>query len=199
MSLSRNFFREFRPFFRMLEDPFFGRAPVVHNGRDRSVFDDPFFGLARNGLRPAVDVAEEGNSYIIEAELPGVRKEDVNVEIGGNGRSVTIRGEIIRRPRQQGQPVIETSANGEVQEGKYPLGDNLIRTIFLTTLPLAASSESNKISVERESTGHTTFTRSITLPTQIDANKVSAKLADGVLTLTIPKAEDAGRVKIDIE
>ena len=63
----------------------------------------------------------------------------------------------------------------------------------------AASPESTKISVERESTGHTTFTRSITLPTQVDANKVSAKLVDGVLTLAIPKAEGAGRVKIDVE
>ena len=121
MSLSRNFFREFRPFFRMLEDPFFGRAPVAYSGRGRhSVFDDPFFGLARDGLRPAVDVAEEGNSYIIEAELPGVRKGDINVEIGDNGRSVTIQGKIIRRPRQQEQPTIETSADGEVQEGKHP-------------------------------------------------------------------------------
>jgi HSP20 family molecular chaperone IbpA len=120
MSLSRNFFREFRPLFRMLEDPFFGRAPVAYNGRGRSVIDDPFFGLARNGLRPAVDVAEEGNSYIIEAELPGVRKEDINVEIGDNGRTVTIQGKIVRRPRQQDQPIVEPSASGEVLEGEPP-------------------------------------------------------------------------------
>jgi HSP20 family protein len=199
MSLSRNFFREFRPLFRMLEDPFFGRTPVAYADRGRSVFDDPFFGLARNGLRPAVDVAEEGNSYIIEAELPGVRKEDINVQIGDNGRSVTIEGKIVRRPRQQEPSTIETSANEGVQEGESPLKNNLIRTRLLTILSFPASPESTKVSVERESTGHTTFTRSITLPTQVDASKVSAKLADGVLTLTVPRAEDAGRVKIDIE
>lgn len=119
MSLTRNFFREFRPMFRLLEDPFFGRAPVAYNGRGHSVFDDPFFGLARSGLRPAVDVAEEGNSYIIEAELPGVRREDINVEIGDNGRSVTIQGKIVRRPRQQEQPIIEAPANGEAQGGEH--------------------------------------------------------------------------------
>lgn len=118
MSLTRNFLREFRPMFRMLEDPFFGRAPVAYNGRGRSVFDDPFFGLAQSGLRPAVDVAEEGNSFIIEAELPGVRKEDINVEIGDNGRSVIIQGKIVRRPRQQEQPIIEASSNGEAQGGE---------------------------------------------------------------------------------
>ena len=197
MSLSRNFFREFRPLFRMLEDPFFGRTPVAYAGRGHSVFDDPFFGLARNGLRPAVDVAEEGNSYIIEAELPGVRKEDISVEIGENGRSVTIGGKIVRRRGQQEQPTVEMSTNGQVQEGEHPLKDGA--GPILTTLSFAASSESTKISVERESTGHTTFTRSITLPTQVDASKVSAKLSDGVLTLTVPKAEDVGRIKIDIE
>ena len=199
MSLSRNFFREFRPFFRMLEDPFFGRAPVAYTGRGHSVFDDPFFGLARNGLRPAVDVAEEGNSYIIEAELPGVRKEDITVEIGDNGRSVTIEGKIVRPSRQQGQPTTETPANGEVQEGEHLSLNSLARMRYLTTFPFAASPESTKISVERESTGRTTFIRSITLPSQVDASKVSAKLADGVLVLTIPKAEDVGRVKIDVE
>ena len=121
MSLSRNFFREFRPFFRVFEDPFFSRAPVTYNSRGQSVFDDPFFGLARNGLRPAVDVAEEGNSYIIEAELPGVRKEDLDVQIGDNGRSVTIEGKIVRSSRQRGQPTVETPANGEAQEGEHPL------------------------------------------------------------------------------
>lgn len=182
----------------MLEDPFFGRAPVAYNGGGRSLFDDPFFGMARSGSRPAVDVAEEGNSYIIEAELPGVRKEDINVAIGDNGRSVTIEGKIVRRPKQQGQPIIDAPANGEAQGEQTP-HNCLATTRSLTTFPFTDSPGSNKISVERESTGHATFTRSITLPTQVDASKVSAKLADGVLTLEIPKAEEAGRVKIDIQ
>ena len=163
------------------------------------MFDDPFFGLARSGLRPAVDVAEEGNSYIIEAELPGVRKEDIDVEIGDNGRSVTIQGKIVRRPRQQEQPVVEASANGEAQGGEHCRRSVSSEPQSVTTFPFTASPESGKISIERESTGHATFTRSITLPTQVDASKVSAKLADGVLTLEIPKAEDAGRVKIDVQ
>lgn len=33
----------------------------------------------------------------MEAELPGVKKEDVDVRIGDGGRSVTIEGKIIRR------------------------------------------------------------------------------------------------------
>ncbi|KAF9785449.1 hypothetical protein BJ322DRAFT_1194098, partial [Thelephora terrestris] len=96
----------------------------------------------------------------------GVHKEDSNAEIGDNGRSVTTQGKIVHHPQQQEQPIV------------------------LAMFPCAASSESNKISVERESTGHTTFTHSITLPSQVDSSKVPTKLADGALTLKIPKAEE---------
>jgi len=34
------------------------------------------------------------------------------------------------------------------------------------------------------------FRRSITLPTRVDANKVSATYQDGILTVTLPKAEE---------
>jgi HSP20 family protein len=36
-----------------------------------------------------------------------------------------------------------------------------------------------------------TFRRSITLPCPVDANKVSATYRDGILTVTLPKAEEA--------
>ena len=42
------------------------------------------------------------------------------------------------------------------------------------------------------------FTRSFTLPTTVDASKVSAAYKDGVLTVTVPKAEAAKPKKIEI-
>ena len=36
-----------------------------------------------------------------------------------------------------------------------------------------------------------TFRRSITLPTRVDPNKVTATYRDGILTVTMPKAEEA--------
>ena len=105
-----------------------------------------------------------------------------------------IGGKIVHRGGQREQPTVETSTNGQVQEGEHPLGDGV--GPILTTLSFTASPKSTKISVEREPTGHATFTRSITLPTQVDASKASAKLLDGVLTLTVPRV---GRIRIDVE
>ena len=42
------------------------------------------------------------------------------------------------------------------------------------------------------------FHRTLRMPTEIDADKVEAKIADGVLTLRLPKAESARPKKIKI-
>jgi HSP20 family protein len=43
-----------------------------------------------------------------------------------------------------------------------------------------------------------TFRRTLRMPTEIDAEKVEAKIVDGVLTLTLPKAESARPKKIKV-
>lgn len=48
-------------------------------------------------------------------------------------------------------------------------------------------------------TATSNFSRTVWLPQVVDENKVSAKLADGVLTLTIPKADDKTSVKVTVE
>jgi HSP20 family protein len=42
------------------------------------------------------------------------------------------------------------------------------------------------------------FRRSISLPTRVDASKVSATYKDGILTVTLPKAEEAKPKKIQV-
>src|SRR5436305_12109332 len=50
-------------------------------------------------------------------------------------------------------------------------------------------SSSNSDEAERTERYIGTFRRTIALPTRVDANKVSAKYRDGILTVTLPKAE----------
>lgn len=58
---------------------------------------------------------------------------------------------------------------------------------------------SKQLSVERQFVGNTSFTRTVWLSRPVDGNNVSAHLKDGVLTLTLPKSEDKGSVKVPVE
>jgi HSP20 family protein len=53
----------------------------------------------RAGWSPLVDLEETDDAYVIEAELPGVKREDLNVELVGNELSIT--GEI-KEPERKG-------------------------------------------------------------------------------------------------
>ena len=46
---------------------------------------------------------------------------------------------------------------------------------------------------------HGSFTRTLRLPSALDADRVEAKIADGVLTLTLPRVESAKPKKIKIK
>lgn len=43
------------------------------------------------------------------------------------------------------------------------------------------------------------FTRTVYLPRPVDGSRVTARLSDGVLTLTLPKVEDKATVKVDVQ
>jgi HSP20 family protein len=50
------------------------------------------------GWSPLVDIEEQDDAYVLEAELPGVKREDVNIEVVGNELAIT--GEIKERERK---------------------------------------------------------------------------------------------------
>ena len=77
-------------------DPF--RDVVALQDRINRIFDDAFprnrAGEHDAGLcawQPAVDIYETDEAIVVNAELPGVRKEDVSVEVKDN--ILTIKGE----------------------------------------------------------------------------------------------------------
>jgi HSP20 family protein len=70
------------------------------NERMRRMLEQTFGGMLDEpaGWAPAVDIEELEDVYVVEAEVPGVKREDVNIEVSGN--ELTISGEIKVRERE---------------------------------------------------------------------------------------------------
>jgi HSP20 family protein len=137
-------------------DPF-GEVMTLREAMN-SLFEDSFVNPSstRSGtLGMPLDVAETKEAFIVEASLPGVRPEDLDITLQNN--VLTISGET----RQQ-------QATGE---------------------------KPNYHRVERR---YGRFSRSISLPTQVQSDKVDAQLTNGILRLEIPKAEAARPRKIAV-
>jgi HSP20 family protein len=81
------------PFSELVDDLFKGFLvrPLGFEGRGQAGAQMP---------RAKVDVAEKNGAYVVSAELPGVKKEDINVSI--DGAQVTLEAEV-KREREASQ------------------------------------------------------------------------------------------------
>lgn len=223
MSLTRQFLREFRPLFRMLDEPF-ERAvhPANNNALARhsplgALFSDPFFSRGFEQLNvPAVDLTEHGNEYVVEAELPGVKKENVDIRIGDGGQSLTIEGRTFVKSSpstatQEGQVADASTATAEgssstgellgVSSPPSPVSDLCAAESPSTQAVAQTNSEQagTQLTTERSFSSSSSFSRTVWLPRRVDGSNVKAKLEDGVLTVRIPKLEDPESVRVNIE
>jgi HSP20 family protein len=135
--------------------PTLGRLTDLRDEIDR-FFESP---LARTseflGWTPAFDVYEEKDNYVVKAELPGMKREEINVSIQGG--ELVISGERKGESKEQGTEVYRA----ERYFGK--------------------------------------FQRSVSLPTTLSAKDVRADYKDGVLTVTLPKSEEAKPKQIEVK
>lgn len=128
--------------------PTFGRLSSLRDELDR-LFESPWADLANtsqllSGRTPALDVYEDKENFIIKAELPGMKREDIDISLHGGALSIS------------GKRKSETKhEDAEVH-------------------------------------------RTVTLPAAVAADKVKAQYKDGVLTVTLPKTEEAKPKQIDV-
>ncbi|MCF8044949.1 MAG: Hsp20/alpha crystallin family protein [Desulfarculaceae bacterium] len=61
-----------------------------HNTLGR-LFNEPFFTDERTNWQPAVDIQKKNGKMLINAELPGVNKDDISIDLDGN--VLTLKGE----------------------------------------------------------------------------------------------------------
>jgi len=109
-------------------------------------------------------------------ELPGLRKEDVNIEVLRD--RLTISG--------------ESSTSKETNEPAPTLGFENVQAIDATH----STSTQGRCAIRERQWG--TFIRTLELPWGVKAEEVKAVMEDGLLTLTFPKSKQEAPHRIAI-
>ena len=98
---------------------------------------------------------EDGDNFVVEAEIPGMELDDIEIFVDG-GDQFTVKGE-------RKSPDAET--------GTW----------------------------HRQERGFGSFKRTVTLPANVDSERVEAVLKNGVLTISLPKPEAVKPRKIKVK
>lgn len=85
-----------------------------------SVETTPYWPSARSGFFPVVDVVETDEAYVLRAELPGVRKEDVKVHLVNN--VLTLKGSKINEKTEDKAQYLHTERAYGTFERSFTLG-----------------------------------------------------------------------------
>jgi HSP20 family protein len=138
--------------------PGFGRLSNLRDEIDR-LFESPLAEFARtsqllSGWTPALDVFEDKDNLMVKVELPGMRKDDIQISL--HDGSLSISG--------------ERKSEKKVEDAE----------------------------IYRSERFYGRFQRTVTLPSPVNPDKVKAQYKDGVLTVTLPKTEEAKPKQIDV-
>jgi HSP20 family protein len=103
---------------------------------------------------PKMDIVDRDDDVLVRVDLPGVKKEDVDVSLTDN--TVTVKG--------------STSEEKKEEKGDY----------------------------YRCETMQGSFSRTMSLPSEVDGSKAKSTFKDGVLEVVVPKLEKAHRHSVKI-
>jgi HSP20 family protein len=72
------------------------------------IFNQSMMGprLRSTGMTPRMDVSETDQSYLVKAEIPGVKKEDIKVNVDGN--QVSISAQTVQETEQKQENMLVT-------------------------------------------------------------------------------------------
>lgn len=136
-----------------------GRWPGLYEDIFENFFRPVRTGSENNpsgGLIPAMDIVEKDDAYEIHADLPGIKKEDIDITVHDG--------------------VLTLNAESKSEEEEKDKQGRVIRK-------------------ERR---YGKYVRSVKLASDVKEDSVEASYKDGVLKLTLPKAEEAQPKKIQV-
>ena len=63
------------------------------------------------------DIRDEGNAFVLEAELPGFQKEDIDIQLSDNNLTITAKHQTASEERTRGAIISAGSAAGAATAG----------------------------------------------------------------------------------
>jgi len=135
-------------------EPLVGRLDGLFN----EIFRPAFVwenGAPSEPLPIRLDVKETAEAYTVAAEIPGVKKEDIAVEIEGN--EVTISAETKREPAKEGEKFLRVERSFGKTARRFALAQDLDETkavakftdgVLELTLPKKAAVTGRKLAIQ---------------------------------------------------
>lgn len=207
----------FTPLFRLLDD---------YDNYSREVSTQQGQGQQRQTSRrapslpaftPKFDVKELEGSYELHGELPGIEKNNINIEFTDDS-TIVISGKV-ERHYTSGTPPSEDGSvqmSGAITEGgekehsnshKATVEDEEAETATqqsTTSTEVTKANKQQEVSkpaerfwVSERSVG--SFHRTFSFPSRIDQEQVTANLSNGVLSITVPKVKKQEGRRIAIQ
>jgi len=122
---------------------------------------------------PKVNLSEDEKNYYIHAELPGMTKDQVKMELSDDDRTLTISGER--------ETVIDNSnSNEEAKDNQNKDKKEEIKK---------ENKNSNNKKYSRIECSYGRFERSFSIPENTNVNDIQAKMENGILEVILPKVE----------
>ena len=147
--------------------PYYHRDPFneLHNQISKAFNSDVFKSV---DFSPKINLSEDENNYYIHADLPGMNKDQIKMELSDDNHVLTISGER--------ESIIDNSDNNN----NDTKDDNKNKE---------NSNKRNTKKYSKIECSYGKFSRSFTLPENADINKIQARLENGVLEIHLPKLE----------
>ncbi|ORX79995.1 HSP20-like chaperone [Anaeromyces robustus] len=131
---------------------------------------------------PKINLSEDEKNYYIHADLPGMNKDQVKMELSDDDRILTISGER--------ETIIDNSnkdANANKEASKEETKKEEINKKEETKKEVKKENNKKYSKIE---CSYGKFSRSFTLPENANLENIQAKMDNGVLEVTINKKEE---------
>ncbi|ORY37362.1 HSP20-like chaperone, partial [Neocallimastix californiae] len=137
---------------------------------------------------PKINLSEDENNYYIHADLPGMNKDQVKMELSDDDRVLTISGEretIIDNSDMDSKK--DSTKNKNVKEDANENKENQKKE--QKKEQKETNKEENNRKYSRIECSYGNFSRSFSIPENADINNIQAKMENGVLEVTLKKME----------